>query len=104
MKRKIVLKGIVLAGSIILLSTAAMYLGLARYYADGFSYETWINGIYCTGKSINEVNEELLKQCCYYGLTITDSDGKSYTVPSDEVNFSFDFSEALSLYLERQTP
>lgn len=104
MKKKFVLKGIVLAGSIILLSTAAMYLGLARYYADGFSYETWINGIYCTGKSINEVNEELLKQCCYYGLTITDRDGKSYTVPSDEVNFSFDFSEALSLYLERQNP
>lgn len=104
MKRRFVLKGIAIAGSIILLSTAAMYLGLARYYAGGFSYETWINGIYCTGKSINEVNDELLKQCYYTGLTIIASDGKSYTVPADQVNLSFDFSEALNLYLERQNP
>lgn len=104
MKRRFVLKGIAIAGSIILLSTAVMYLGLARYYAGGFSYETWINGIYCTGKSINEVNDELLKQCYYTGLTIIASDGKSYTVPADQVNLSFDFSEALNLYLERQNP
>lgn len=104
MKIKYVLKGIAIAGSIILLSTAAMYLGLARYYAGGFSYATWINGIYCTGKSINEVNDELLKQCYYTGLTIIASDGKSYTVPADQVNLSFDFSESLKLYLERQNP
>jgi len=104
MKMKVVLKGIAIAGSIILLSTAAMYLGLANYYADGFSYETWINGIYCTGKSVNEVNEELLKQCYYTGLTIIASDGKSYHISSEEVDLSFDFSQALNLYLERQNP
>lgn len=104
MKIKYVLKGIAIAGSIILLSTAGMYLGLARYYAGGFSYATWINGIYCTGKSINEVNEELLRQCYYTGLTIIASDGKSYTVPAEQVNLSFDFSQALKLYLERQNP
>ena len=75
MRKRVVLKGIVIAGFIILLSIAGMYLGLARYYAGGFSYQTWINGIYCTGKSVNEVNEELLKQCYYTGLTIIASDG-----------------------------
>lgn len=104
MRKRVVLKGIVIAGFIILLSIAGMYLGLARYYAGGFSYQTWINGIYCTGKSVNEVNEELLKQCYYTGLTIIASDGKSYNVPAGQVNLSFDFSEALSLYLERQNP
>ena len=100
MRKRVVLKGIVIAGFIILLSIAGMYLGLARYYAGGFSYQTWINGIYCTGKSVNEVNEELLKQCYYTGLTIIASDGKSYNVPAGQVNLSFDFSEAMSLYLE----
>lgn len=99
-----VLKGIGLGFLIILLSLIAMYLGLARYYADGFSYGTWINGVYCTGKSVNEVNDELLKQFDYEGLTITDSDGKSYTVLADEVELCFDFNEALRLYLERQNP
>lgn len=99
-----VLKGIGLGFLIILLSLIAMYLGLAHYYADGFSYGTWINGVYCTGKSVNEVNEELLKQFDYEGLTITDSDGKSYAVLSEEVGLDFDFNEALRLYLERQNP
>ncbi|MDE6202350.1 MAG: hypothetical protein K2G19_02605, partial [Lachnospiraceae bacterium] len=75
--KKSVLKGSLIGGLIILLSLISMYLGLAYYYADGFSYNTWINGIYCTGKSVNEVNDELLKQYDYAGLTITDSDGKS---------------------------
>ncbi len=99
-----VLKGIGLGFLIILLSLIAMYLGLAHYYADGFSYGTWINGIYCTGKSVNEINDELLKQFDYEGLTIIASDGKSYAVLSKEVELTFDFNEALSLYLERQNP
>ena len=74
---KNILKGIGIGFFIILLSVIAMYLGLAYYYAGGFSYGTWINGVYCTGKSVNEVNEELLRKCNYEGLTIIDSDGKS---------------------------
>lgn len=102
--RKNVLKGIGIGVSIILVSILIMYLGLARYYADGFSYGTWINGIYCTGKSINEINDELLKQCNYEGLTITDSDGKSYAILPEDVNLTYDYAEALNLYLERQNP
>lgn len=101
---KNVLKGIALGGLIILLSLIAMYLGMVFYYDDGFSYGTWINGVYCAGKSVNEVNEELLKQCDYAGLTIIDSDGKSYTILSGEVNLTAAFDEALDLYLERQNP
>lgn len=101
---KAVLKGSAIGGLIILLSLISMYLGLAFYYGDGFSYGTWINGIYCAGKSVNEVNEELLKQYEYTGLTIFDSDGKSYTVLAEEVNLTVTFDEPLHLYLERQNP
>ena len=99
-----VFKGLGIGFFIILLSLLAMYLGLARYYSDGFSYETWINGIYCTGKGIEEVNEELLKQCDYAGLTIIDSDGKSYVVSTEDVDFHFDFKNALTLFLKQQNP
>lgn len=102
--RKSVVKGIFAGVSIILLSLIAMYLGLVFYYKDGFSYGTWINGIYCTGKSINEVNEELIKQCSYEGLTITDCDGKSYTILPEDVALSYDYKNTLELYLERQNP
>lgn len=102
--RKSVLKGSCIGGAIIILSLVAMYLGLAYYYAEGFSYGTWINGVYCAGKSIHEVNEELLKQCDYAGLTITDSDGKSYTISSREIGFSADYSNVLNLYQQQQNP
>lgn len=102
MKKKNFFKGCLLGFAIILLSVFGMYLGLACYYRDGFSYGTWINGVYCTGKSLNEVNEELIKQCHYEGLTVTGSDGKSYTVLPEDVNLTFDYSESLKYYMEKQ--
>lgn len=104
MKKKNVLKGITIGFTLILFSFIAMYLGLSKYYGEGFSYGTWINGIYCTGKSINEVNGELLKQCDYEGLTIVDGDGKSYTILPDEVGLTYSYKEALDLFLEKQNP
>ena len=102
--KKTVLNGWGVGSCIIVLSLLAMYLGLARYYSDGFSYATWINGIYCTGKDVDEVNDELLKQCDYAGLTIIDSDGKSYVISAKDVNLSFDFKGALTLFLKQQNP
>ena len=34
-------------------------LALTLYYRNNFPVNTWINGVYCTGKSIEQVNEEL---------------------------------------------
>ena len=101
---KNIIKGIGIGFFIILLSVIAMYLGLAYYYAGGFSYGTWINGVYCTGKSVNEVNEELLRKCNYEGLTIIDGDGKSYIISAEEVCLTFDFDEALNAYYDRKNP
>ena len=47
-----------------------------------------LKGISCAGKSVNEVNDELLKQVDYEGLTITVSDGKSYAVLANEIGCS----------------
>ena len=101
---KNVLKGSAIGGLIILLSLIVMYLALVFYYDGGFSYGTWINGVYCAGKSVNEVNEELLKQYEYTGLTIIDGDGKSYAILPDEINLTVTFEEPLRVYLERQNP
>lgn len=81
-----------------------LYLGLSVYYKDGFSYGTWINGVYCTGKSVEEVNLELLTGCSYEGLTIQDRNGNTYQIPSEEIDFSFDFTESLQLYMSKQNP
>ncbi len=66
MKKKNFLKGCMIGFAIITVSIFSMYLGLSNYYKDRFGYNTWINGVYCTGKSLNEVNEELKKQITTY--------------------------------------
>lgn len=103
-KNKRVARGISAALFTVVLLLLAAYMGLAKYYEGGFSYGTWINGIYCTGKTVDEVNEELLKSCTYDGLTIYDKDGYSYAIDSESIGFTFDFKEALQAYLNRQNP
>ena len=102
--RKVITKGIIIGSLLVMVSTLTMYLGLAYYYRDGFSYNTWINGVYCTGKTIEAVNEELMKESQYDGLTITDSDGKSYTISPEEVSMKIDYLEALTRYQQMQQP
>ena len=62
----------------------ALYTGLSVYYADSFSYGTWINGIYCTGMSISEANEKLLadKQAA---LKLTLPEGEEATFPLTDI-------------------
>lgn len=101
--RKVAVRLAFTAGIIVFL-LSAFYLGLSEYYKDGFSYGTWINGIYCTGKSVDEVNQELLATCSYAGLTVYDKEGGAYEITAEEIGFSFDFKEALEKYLEQQNP
>ena len=97
-------RGICTALLVTIFLLLAAYMGLAKYYKGGFSYGTWINGIYCTGKTVDEVNEELLRNCRYEGLTVFDKDGYSYGIDAAEINFTFDFKEALQGYLNKQNP
>lgn len=100
--RKNLVKHLMIMLCIILVSLMATYIGLAVYYHNAFEYGTWINGVYCTGKSIREVNEELVKDFTYEGVTIYDKDGNSYTISAEEIAYRFDFATALEIYQKRQ--
>ena len=68
---------------ILLVSLMGTYVGLAIYYHNAFAYGTWINGVYCTGRSIEEVNRELVQDFSYDGLTVYDKEGNSYTISAE---------------------
>lgn len=56
---------------------AGGYFAMYLYYADtDFICGTWINGIYCAGRSLEDVEEELLEQFWQGTVTITDSGGR----------------------------
>ena len=61
MKKRITNYLVILLSSILGL-TIAFYLVVAVLYREGFTYGTYINGVYCTAKTIGEVNSELIKR------------------------------------------
>ncbi|MCM1039761.1 MAG: L,D-transpeptidase/peptidoglycan binding protein [Ruminococcus sp.] len=101
MKKRLFRKFFLLAG-IIALHIMIAYVGLAFYYRNAFEYGTWINSIYCTGKSIEEVNEELSGQFYYDGITVYDKEQNVWRIPAQDIACQSDFKEALNLYLNRQ--
>ena len=104
MKNSALVKGCVIGFSIVAASVIGFYLWLSHYYKDGFSYGTWINGVYCTGKSINEINEELLSGREYGGLTVLKKDGESFRIEAQDISLTVSYTEPLRLYLDRQNP
>lgn len=88
-----------------------MFLGyylLAVYYRSGFSVNTWINGIYCTGKTVEEVNAELITNVEVPIIVISTNSGwdSAYDNYIDlrEMGYECDFLSALNDYMENQNP
>lgn len=101
-KKRIRKIGIVIGMMIFLLLVS--YIGLAEYYKNRFSYGTWINDVYCTGKTVEEANRELLEDCSYDGLTVYDGMGNAFRIESEDIGFTFDFEEILQSRLNAQNP
>ena len=96
MKR--LLKHMAVIFGIATVSLMAAYVGLAAYYHNAFTYGTWINGVYCTGRSIQEVNDELVKDFTYEGVAVEDKDGGRYMISAEEISYQFDFKKSLETY------
>ncbi len=80
-----------------------VYLGLGYYYRDSFSYGTRINGIYCTGHTPSEINTLLNERYSYDGLNIM-TDDVTVRIDPEDIDFTYDFKAALSIYLNSQNP
>lgn len=89
---------------IVAVSLMATYVGLAVYYHNAFPYGTWINGIYCTGRSIQDVNDDLSGQFHYDGVTVEDRDGNRYLIAAEDISYQFDFEKALEIFQKQQNP
>lgn len=89
---------ILLCGFFVVMAGA---LALAFYYRNNFPVNTWINGIYCTGKSIEEVNAELAEQTEIPILIIETVNGETGKIDLREADAKADYSSALKTYLHQ---
>ncbi len=76
-------------------------LALTMYYRSNFPVNTWINGVYCTGKSIEQINEELVNAQEASVITIVDADCVNWEIDMLAAGIRPDFSDALKSYLRK---
>lgn len=100
-KRKLFLCLIVLTPVFLI---AAGYIALAFYYHDEFFYGTWLNGVYCTGRSVEEVNELLTEKTPAEDIVIVDMAGNTEYLHAEDIQYQVDYREHLNSYLSVQNP
>ncbi|WP_081677258.1 L,D-transpeptidase [Butyrivibrio sp. WCD3002] len=83
---------------------AGLYVMMGYYYAGSFSYGTWINKVYCTGKSIDQVNQELKNSSLYSGILLTEEGGSKYFVDGATIGYEVDYKNELQSLLDNQKP
>lgn len=74
-----------------------VYIGLRQYYIDTFWPNTWINGIYCTGKTISEINDYLIQNTAFQDIIMEDIHGHKVTIRPEEIDLKVDYSKKLVL-------
>lgn len=82
----------------------AGYISIAMFYAEGFTFGTFINGRYCTGKTVEQVNQELIERTGRKWLTVYYQEGihEVILVPNDML--SYDYTESLQQIANSQKP
>ncbi len=102
--------GFVAAVVTVLALVILVYLGLAFYYRDRFALNTWINGVYCTGSTVQEVSARLLEQTetpaemivIGYDGTGSNCGEAKYTISLGEISYALDYETALNSFLADQ--
>lgn len=95
--------------TVIMVVTAA-YFAIGLYFGDNFYPGTYVNGVYCTGKSVEEINTELKtlyrEEHFQDGeiLLIKDSSGVRYEIELMNILFDIDYSGQLNALKEKQNP
>ncbi len=97
-------RGTVIGLIISVLLLVAVYVLLGMYYMVGFPCFTWVNGVYCTGKTVYEVNEELVRDSAYDGIAILDKSGARLFVSASDVDMTIDYTDSLNEVFYSRNP
>lgn len=106
MKKRLIpvnkLKRIVVFVGMLCIAFVILYLVMAWYYNSRFAMNTWINGVYCTGKTVEEVNSEFLQMAETPSIHIVDMQGREYKLVMQEISYSVDYMEILGKLITLQ--
>ncbi len=86
---------IIRIAGISVLVAAALYIGLSVYYTGKFPCGIWVNGVYCTGKTVAQANEELLSGESPGSITLLLPRQGKETIALQEIGCQMDYSGQL---------
>lgn len=89
---------------IIILLIIFLYCMLAFYFRDSFGPNTWINGVYGTGQSVEAINQQLVEKSGVPELIIKGFDHQEYPVLAQDISYTYDFSTPIYSYLKEMNP
>lgn len=98
--RKIVL-GILIAYMAVI---AVIYLGASFYYSKHFYSGSKINGINCTGKTVEEVEEIIADEIGSYTLKIRERDDKTENITASQIDMKYVSDGKIKELKEEQNP
>lgn len=81
-----------------------LYIGLTAYYADSFMFGIFINGVYATGKTPEEINDKLLERVEEKPLEITDKFGDITNIDLAESDYKITYLPELEELHRKQNP
>lgn len=103
MKKRITKYLVVLLSSLLGL-TIAFYFVVAVLYHEGFTYGTWINDVYCTGKTIGEVNSELISKYDIGSIKVSSDYYSDEYINLKDIDFKVDYENSLTDLYNNQNP
>ena len=81
-----------------------LYIGLTAYYADSFMFGIFINGVYATGKTPEEINDKLLERVEEKPLEITDKFGDITNIDLAGSDYKITYLPELEELHRKQNP
>ena len=101
--RKKIIRIHIISLAIVILFFAICYIGMSIYYLKHFTYNTWINGYYCTGLSSEEALNLVSSEDVVPSVSVVLQDGTEYKLDMTDVEFSYDYGNSVSDILESQS-
>lgn len=103
MKKKITLMlSIFIATPVVL--AGIFYLIMSFYYAGSYMFGTFINGVYVTGKTPEEINGRLLEKKQVESFHIVDKEGNKVSIPLKDIGYTNSYLDELQDIYDKQNP
>jgi hypothetical protein len=80
----------------VLVVCGSLYVFLSLWYKDVFPAFIWIDDIYCTGKTVEEIDEELVARYPYDGIRVIDINGEELFISGEDIKMKYTFAPSLN--------